>query len=116
MQVDDAVLLPRGHLPLMVGSTGSRVLAAALPHVDAWNTWFDWFGNTPGGFAARNAEVDDLARRAGRDPDSLERSACLLVALDPSSGSGRSVGPAGDRTSGAIADAIRAMAEAGAHE
>ena len=40
---------------LMVGSTGSRVLAAALPHVDAWNTWFDWFGNTPGGFAARNA-------------------------------------------------------------
>ena len=76
---------------LMVGSTGSRVLAAALPHVDAWNTWFDWFGNTPGGFAARNAEVDDLARRAGRDPDSLERSACLLVALDPSSGSGRTI-------------------------
>ncbi len=53
-RLDDAVLLPRPAVPvpLMVGSTGERVLRAALPHVDAWNIWFDWYGNTPEGFSA----------------------------------------------------------------
>ncbi|MGH7539881.1 MAG: LLM class flavin-dependent oxidoreductase, partial [Gemmatimonadota bacterium] len=47
-RVEDAVLLPRPATrpPLTIGSTGSRVLAAAVPHVEAWNTWYDWFGNT----------------------------------------------------------------------
>jgi alkanesulfonate monooxygenase SsuD/methylene tetrahydromethanopterin reductase-like flavin-dependent oxidoreductase (luciferase family) len=120
VRVDDAVLLPRPltRPRLMIGSTGSRVLTAALPHVDAWNAWYDWFGNTPRGFAARNAEVDELARRAGRDPGSLERSACLLVALDPSSGE-RPHDPATPPVTGppgVVEDAIRDMADAGAHE
>ena len=58
--VDDAVLLPRpARRPrLMVGSTGPRVLAATLPHVDAWNTWYDAYGNTPEGFRALQARID----------------------------------------------------------
>lgn len=120
VQVDDAVLLPRPitRPRLMVGSTGSRVLSAALPHVDAWNTWYDWFGNTSRGFAARNAEVDELCRQAARDPGSLERSACLLVTLDPSSGE-RPLDPSAPPVTGppdVVAGAIREMAEAGAHE
>ena len=73
-QVDDAVLLPKParRPPLMIGSGGERVLSIALPHVDRWNTWFDWYGNTPEGFAARNAEIDAAVERAGagasRDP------------------------------------------------
>ncbi|HEX6401423.1 MAG TPA: LLM class flavin-dependent oxidoreductase [Actinomycetota bacterium] len=80
----DAVLLPpTARRPtLMVGSTGPRVLAATLPHVDVWNTWYDWFGNTPEGFAAKRAEIDDACVRAGRDPTTLERSACVLVRLN----------------------------------
>ena len=79
--VDDAVLLPTpSRRPsLMVGSSGERVLSIALPHVDAWNTWFDWYGNTPEGFAARNAEIDGAATLAGRDPREIERSACVRV-------------------------------------
>src|SRR6188472_3396911 len=78
-RVDDAVLLPRpARRPtLMVGSTGERVLAATLPHVDAWNTWFDWFGNSPERFASSMATVDRACERAGRDPAAVERSACL---------------------------------------
>ena len=77
----EAVLLPAPmrRPTLMVGSTGPRVLAAALPHVDVWNTWYDWFGNTPEGFAAKRTEIDEACVRAGRDPATVERSACVLV-------------------------------------
>jgi probable F420-dependent oxidoreductase len=121
--VHDAVLLPKPsrRTPLMLGSNGARMLAAALPHVDAWNTWYDGYGNTPEGFAALNATIGEAAERAGRDPDSLERSACVLVLPDDQDrGTGaRPIdddlpplrgGPAG------IAAGLLAMREAGADE
>jgi alkanesulfonate monooxygenase SsuD/methylene tetrahydromethanopterin reductase-like flavin-dependent oxidoreductase (luciferase family) len=82
--VSDAVLLPAParRPPLMVGATGPRMLAATLPHVDAWNIWYEWYGNTPEGFDAANLAVDRAARRAGRDPAAIARSACALVVLD----------------------------------
>jgi probable F420-dependent oxidoreductase len=120
VEVDDAVLLPPpARRPrLMIGSTGRRVLTAALPHVDAWNTWFDWYGNSPEGFAARSAEIDEIASSVGRDPGDIERSACLLVALDPRTGE-RRVDPAAPPVAGTptrVAEAIRAMGDAGADE
>jgi probable F420-dependent oxidoreductase len=120
VRVDDAVLLPvPARRPrLMIGSTGPRVLTAALPHVDAWNTWFDWYGNTPDGFAARVAEIDAVARDVGRDPGEIERSACLLVALDASTQE-RPADPGAPPVMGppaAIAEAIDAMGRAGANE
>jgi alkanesulfonate monooxygenase SsuD/methylene tetrahydromethanopterin reductase-like flavin-dependent oxidoreductase (luciferase family) len=66
---------------MMIGSTGERVLAAALPHADVWNTWYDWYGNTAEGFATKIREIDLACERAGRDPATLERSACVLVRL-----------------------------------
>jgi probable F420-dependent oxidoreductase len=82
--VEDAVLLPAParRPPLMVGATGPRMLAATLSHADAWNTWYEWYGNTPEGLAAANRTVDEAARRAGRDPAAIARSACALVVLD----------------------------------
>jgi alkanesulfonate monooxygenase SsuD/methylene tetrahydromethanopterin reductase-like flavin-dependent oxidoreductase (luciferase family) len=84
-QADDAVLLPRasGRVPLMVGSNGKRMLAATLPHVDRWNTWYAGYGNTVEGFAGLNARIDAAAEGAGRDPVEVERSACVLVELEP---------------------------------
>jgi probable F420-dependent oxidoreductase len=82
----DAVLLPRPEKRprMMVGSTGARVLAATLPSVDVWNTWYDWYGNTAEGLGSKLREIDDACERAGRDPATLERSACVLVRLgDP---------------------------------
>ena len=120
VRVDDAVLLPApAHRPrLMIGSTGPRVLTAALPHVDAWNTWYDWFGNSPKGFAQRSAEIDVLARSAGRDPGEIERSACLLVRLDTATGE-RPHDPDAPAVTGGptrVAETIDAMAAAGADE
>lgn len=86
--VDDAVLLPvpAHRTPLMIGSSSPRMLAISLPHVDAWNTWFDGYGNTPEGFAACTKEIDAAAVAAGRRPEDIRRSACVLVVLDRAAG------------------------------
>lgn len=120
VHVDDAVLLPtpRRKPRLMIGSTGRRVLAAALPYVEVWNTWFDWYGNTPEGFAARSGVIDEIARSVGRDPREIERSACMLVALEASTGE-RPHDPAAPPVTGGpkrVAEAIHAMGAAGADE
>jgi probable F420-dependent oxidoreductase len=80
----DAVLLPPPlrPVPLMLGSSGARMLSIGIPHVDAWNTWFDLYRNTPEGFAAESGRVSEAARSAGRDPSAIERSACVLVVLE----------------------------------
>lgn len=90
----DCELLPRGPRPngppLMLGSSGERLLKFAAPHIDAWNAWHDWFGNTPDGLATLNAAVDDAARSAGRDPAEVERTVTVLVQLE--GGTGRAAG------------------------
>jgi probable F420-dependent oxidoreductase len=119
-QADDAVLLPRPATrpPLMIGSNGPRMLAATLPHVDSWNTWYEDYGNSPDGFAALNERISAAARDAGRDPAEIERSACVLVGLE---------GPRGERAftdtapplTGSpeqIAATLRELGEAGADE
>jgi probable F420-dependent oxidoreductase len=85
--VEDAVLLPppSRRVPIMLGAHGQRMLAAGLPHVDSWNTWFEQYGNDPRRFGEMNARVEAAAERAGRDPRDIERSACLLVEVDPAS-------------------------------
>jgi alkanesulfonate monooxygenase SsuD/methylene tetrahydromethanopterin reductase-like flavin-dependent oxidoreductase (luciferase family) len=119
-RVQDAVLLPRpARRPrLMIGSNGPRMLGIALPHVDAWNTWYEDYGNTPEGFAVLNARVTQAVRDAGRAPEAVERSACVLVRLDPSAGE-RPVSAQAPPLEGSprqIADALRRLAEAGADE
>ena len=55
-QARDCELHPRGPRPngppLMIGSIGERMLNFTAPHMDSWNAWHDWFGNTPEGLAA----------------------------------------------------------------
>jgi probable F420-dependent oxidoreductase len=85
----DCELLPRprpGGPPLLVGSIGERMLAIAMPHVDAWNGWYDWFGNTPDGLRPLMAAVDEACADAGRDPAAVERTVALHVRLPGSLG------------------------------
>ena len=81
----DSAVAPRGPrpsgIPLMVGSIGERMLAITIPHVDLWNAWYDWFGNTPEGLVPHLAAVDAAARAAGRDPADIGRTAAVLVEL-----------------------------------
>jgi probable F420-dependent oxidoreductase len=119
-RVVDALLLPppARRPPLMIGSNGPRMLAITLPHVDAWNTWYESYGNTPAGFAALNRRIDEAAADSGRDPAAITRSACVFVALDPSSPE-RPIGEGARPVQGPaerIAAHLRELAEAGADE
>jgi probable F420-dependent oxidoreductase len=119
-RLEDAVLLPEParRVPMMIGSTGDRVLRAALPHVDAWNTWYTAYGNTPEGFAVLNDRVTRLAREVGRPESEISRSACALVVLDRDAGE-RPIDEGLVPLEGPperIAEAMRALAETGADE
>jgi alkanesulfonate monooxygenase SsuD/methylene tetrahydromethanopterin reductase-like flavin-dependent oxidoreductase (luciferase family) len=117
----DCQLVPRSRPegpPIMIGSIGPRVLAATLPHVDAWNTWHAWFGNTPDGFVDLNATIDAATRSVGRDPSEVLRTAALYWQFE--AGSGRRQGDttrhSADPQSGSpdeLAEALRRYANAG---
>ncbi|MFM7719076.1 MAG: LLM class flavin-dependent oxidoreductase [Actinomycetota bacterium] len=117
-RIADSVLLPRParRVPLMVGSSGPRMLRATLPHVDAWNVWFDLFGNTPEGFAAENAKITAACEEVGRSPAAVERSTCVLVEVDPAAGERPRVVPPVTGSPEDVAAALRAFGEAGADE
>jgi alkanesulfonate monooxygenase SsuD/methylene tetrahydromethanopterin reductase-like flavin-dependent oxidoreductase (luciferase family) len=92
------------------------MLAIALPHVDAWNTWFTSFGNRAEGFALLNAQIDAACERVGREPRAVDRSACLFVQIDGGAGE-RMVSPdAPPLALEAVAAELQALAEAGADE
>jgi probable F420-dependent oxidoreductase len=119
-RVEDAVLLPEParRVPMMIGSTGDRVLRAALPHVDAWNTWYTGYGNTPEGFATLNDRVTRLAGEVGRPESEVARSGCALVVLDRDAGErpiDEGVVPL-EGSSERIAEGLSALAESGADE
>jgi probable F420-dependent oxidoreductase len=119
-QAEDAVLLPQPvHGPrLMIGSNGPRMLAATLPYVDAWNTWYEDYGNTADGFARLNERTSAAALEAGRDPRELTRSACAFVVLDPDR-TERPILPQAPPVVGGptrIAEHLRELADAGADE
>jgi alkanesulfonate monooxygenase SsuD/methylene tetrahydromethanopterin reductase-like flavin-dependent oxidoreductase (luciferase family) len=75
-RADDVVLLPAParQTPIMIGSNGRRTLGFTLPHVQAWNTWWDDYHNEPEGLAKLIEEIGV--------PDTVSRSACMLVQLD----------------------------------
>jgi probable F420-dependent oxidoreductase len=119
-QAEDAVLLPAPERSprLMVGSNGPRMLAITLPHVQAWNTWYDDYGNNAEGFAELSSHITAAARDAGRDPEEIDRSACMFVMLDRAAGE-RQVTPEAPPVEGSsqqIADRVCELGEAGADE
>lgn len=122
-QAERCVLHPRatrpGGPPLMVGSHRARMLGITLPHVNAWNVWWSDFGNTPEGFAAIKAGVDEAAAAAGRAPGEVEATCAVLVRLP--GGQGRQMGEYGGAqpvpvqgSPSEIADQLRTFAAAGA--
>jgi alkanesulfonate monooxygenase SsuD/methylene tetrahydromethanopterin reductase-like flavin-dependent oxidoreductase (luciferase family) len=102
-RVRDAVLLPppARRVPLMIGGHGRRLLAATLPHVETWNTWYAPYGNTPEGFAELSAGI------------AVRKSACVLVTID----GGRRERPADNPVElEGLGEHLDALAAAGADE
>lgn len=83
-QIREMELLPgaRPDMELMVGSNGPRMLDITIPHVDIWNTWHVWFGNTPAGLGPLMKRVDEAAIRSGRAPGEIKRTAAVFIELE----------------------------------
>lgn len=78
-QLDGAPLAPKpvGHLPLMIGGAGERrTIPTTARFADEWNTW-----GTPQKLIQKMAVLDRACEAIGRDPETVQRSAALLVAV-----------------------------------
>ncbi len=119
--VRDCELVPRprpGGPPLLIGSSGPRMLEIAAPHVDSWNAWFDAFGNRPAG--DRAAARASGRRRAGGWAGSRGDRAHVAVLVRLPGGRGRVQGdtakdsvPPVTGSSAEIAATLRAFAAEG---
>jgi alkanesulfonate monooxygenase SsuD/methylene tetrahydromethanopterin reductase-like flavin-dependent oxidoreductase (luciferase family) len=90
----DCELLPRGPRaggpPLMIGSSGERMLRITAPYVDSWNAWYSDTGNRAGGIAPLRQKVDAACDEVGRDRAAIERTVAVQVRLP--AGEGRTMG------------------------
>jgi alkanesulfonate monooxygenase SsuD/methylene tetrahydromethanopterin reductase-like flavin-dependent oxidoreductase (luciferase family) len=119
----DCELVPRGPTPggppILVGSSGERMLGITMPVADAWNAWYADTRNTPEGVEPLRAKVDAACQEAGRAPESVVRTVAVLVRMP--GGTGRVMGDTSgvmhvqplEGAPGQIADGLRAYAAAG---
>jgi alkanesulfonate monooxygenase SsuD/methylene tetrahydromethanopterin reductase-like flavin-dependent oxidoreductase (luciferase family) len=81
----DCELLPRGPRPegppLLIGSSGPRMLRITMPYAQRWNAWYDSYGNRARGLAEQRELVDTACRDVGRDPAEIERTVAAFVRL-----------------------------------
>ncbi len=122
-RAERCVLQPRsprpGGPPLWVGSVRPRMLAATLPHVDAWNVWWTDFGNNAERYGQLKAAIDERVAAVGRAPGEVAATCALLVRLPGATG--RAIGdeayqhtPPLQGPAPELAEQIRAFAVAGA--
>jgi alkanesulfonate monooxygenase SsuD/methylene tetrahydromethanopterin reductase-like flavin-dependent oxidoreductase (luciferase family) len=80
-------LQPRGPRPggppILIGSSGARMLALVARYADLWNAYFPSTKNSPAGVAPLRDRVDAACRDAGRDPATLGRTVAVLVDMAP---------------------------------
>lgn len=72
----------RGGPPLLVGSTGPRVLEMTLPHVQMWNAWFTVYDNDPAKAAPLLATIDDACAAVGRPGAEVAKTLSMLWHFD----------------------------------
>ena len=95
-QANKAVNRPRaknGHTtPILIGSTGDRMVKSLARYADAWNTG----GGSVDDLKAKMAKVDAACEAIGRDPSTMVRTAGLTI---------------GDVSSGGIDEAVASLLE-----
>jgi probable F420-dependent oxidoreductase len=113
-QARDCELRPRGPRPqgppIMIGTTGERMLRLTARHADVWNAWGR---NSPESVAEAMAKVDRACLDVGRDPASLQRTVAVLIDLPTRAGRPRETPPFLSGSPEALAEVLRTMAEQG---
>ena len=110
---------PVGDVPILVGTSGDRMLGITARWADAWNTW-----GHPDHIAERSAALSRACEAAGRDPDDIARTAQALVFMAGDGADAATVErrvqrapmPAVGGTVEQLPDVVAAYAEAGVDE
>src|SRR5215213_2734296 len=93
----DCELRPRGPRPngppIMIGTTGKRMLALTAKHANQWNVWFQPVENRLDMLVELMKEVDAACDAAGREPSTLERTVAVKVEVGPHAPSTMSTEP-----------------------
>jgi alkanesulfonate monooxygenase SsuD/methylene tetrahydromethanopterin reductase-like flavin-dependent oxidoreductase (luciferase family) len=86
-EVRECELQPRGPRPggppILIGSSGARMLALVARYADLWNAYFPSTKNRPAGVAPLRDRVDAACLDAGRDPATLGRTVAVFVDMAP---------------------------------
>ncbi len=112
----DCEMRPRGpragSLPIMIGSSGERMLRLTARYADSWNRWLVYGRSHPDQIPEARQKVDDACRAEGRAPGTLERTASVQIDLkgtqDPQQGKESLTGSTEE-----IAETIRQFAREG---
>lgn len=70
-------------MPILVAAKGERMLRLTARHADSWNS--AWFGR-PTNFRPRLADLGAACAAVGRDPQTLETTAGVMVAFPEAGG------------------------------
>lgn len=104
-QANNAKNLPRGPRPggppILIGSTGERMLGILARQADAWNT--GWGGDIEG-LKGKIAKLDAACAAVGRDPQSVVRTVGVAFAVDGNPGGG-------DAFAGTVAEKVSLLTE-----
>ena len=112
-RLEDMVLdpPPRPDLPILIGSSGRRMLSITAPYVDAWNIWFADYGNEPARLGPWLDRLRAAERDAGRRPGEIERTVAVLVQLGAEPTRRNSLNPIGGLA--ALHDTLDQLADLG---
>lgn len=76
-------LRPRGPRrngpPIMIGSSGPKMLGLLAQYADLWNVWLVHGSSRPESIPPLRAQVDAACQAVGRDPATVGRTATVLV-------------------------------------
>ncbi len=82
-EVRECEMRPRGprpgKLPIMIGSSGERMLRLTARFADSWNRWLVYSRSHPDQIPEARQKVDDACLAEGRAPESLERTASVQI-------------------------------------
>ena len=82
-QANAAKNLPRGPrphgAPILIGSSGNKMLRLLARHADAWNT--GWYGSTEG-IPEKIAALNAACEAEGRDPETVVKTIGISIAME----------------------------------
>ena len=113
-QARDCELRPRGPrpdgVPIMIGTTGDRMLQLTAELADLWNAWGL---NTRDAVVTAQSRVDAACQAVGRDPATLGRTCTVLIDLPGSTGRPRETPPYVTGDTEILAEFLRGHAREG---